>query len=168
MNATLALASAARIFFNFFRNGGTSVLLLLLLLSKWTCYRKHARAIRNITSFLLTASPEASFRFPPLLQPLSFPWNSSLWRRSVLLIQCFMPINECRGSERIAPWVAIFLNKARDLKKLCSPGAWITFHYSASQYNFPMARQGTSSQYQYCYLDLVIWYYLSAQPIQYK
>ena len=29
-------------------------------------------------------------------------------------------------------------------------------------------RQGTSSQYQYCYLDLVIWYYLSAQPIQYK
>ena len=27
-------------------------------------------------------------------------------------------------------------------------------------------RQGTSSQYQYCYLDLVIWY-LSAQPIQY-
>ena len=27
-------------------------------------------------------------------------------------------------------------------------------------------RQGTSSQYQYCYLDLVIWYYLSAQPIQ--
>ena len=36
-----------------------------------------------------------------------------------------------------------------------------------------VARQGTSSQYQYCYLDLVIWYfttihYLSAQPIQYK
>ena len=61
--------------------------------------------------------------------------------------------------ERIAPWVAIFLNKARNLKKLCSPGAWITFHYSASQYNFPMARQGTSSQYQYCYLDLVIWYW---------
>ena len=29
-------------------------------------------------------------------------------------------------------------------------------------------RQGTSSQYQYCYLDQVIWYYLSAQPIQYK
>ena len=29
-------------------------------------------------------------------------------------------------------------------------------------------RQGTLSQYQYCYLDLVIWYYLSAQPIQYK
>ena len=29
-------------------------------------------------------------------------------------------------------------------------------------------RQGTSSQYQYCYLDLVIWYYLSAQLIQYK
>ena len=29
-------------------------------------------------------------------------------------------------------------------------------------------RQDTSSQYQYCYLDLVIWYYLSAQPIQYK
>ena len=31
-----------------------------------------------------------------------------------------------------------------------------------------MVRQGTSSQYQYCYLDLVIWYYLSAQPIQCK
>ena len=30
------------------------------------------------------------------------------------------------------------------------------------------SRQGTSSQYQYCYLDLVIWYCLSAQPIQYK
>ena len=29
-------------------------------------------------------------------------------------------------------------------------------------------RQGTSPQYQYCYLDLVIWYchYLSVQPIQ--
>ena len=30
------------------------------------------------------------------------------------------------------------------------------------------SRQGTSSQYQYCYLDFVIWYCLSAQPIQYK
>ena len=29
-------------------------------------------------------------------------------------------------------------------------------------------RQGTSPQYQYCYLDFVIWYYLSAQPIPYK
>ena len=29
-------------------------------------------------------------------------------------------------------------------------------------------RQGTSSQYQYCYLDLIIGYYLSAQPIPYK
>ena len=53
---------------------------------------KHASASRNITSFLLTASPEASFRFPPLLQPLSFPWNSSLWRRSVPKIQSFRPI----------------------------------------------------------------------------
>ena len=32
------------------------------------------------------------------------------------------------------------------------------------------ARQGTSPQYQYCYLDLVIWYchYLSVQPTSYK
>ena len=29
-------------------------------------------------------------------------------------------------------------------------------------------RQGTKSPHQYCYLDLVIWYYLLAQPIQYK
>ena len=26
-------------------------------------------------------------------------------------------------------------------------------------------RKGTSTQYQWCYLDLVIWFYLSAQPI---
>ena len=31
-----------------------------------------------------------------------------------------------------------------------------------------LCRQGTSFQYQYCYLDLVIWYYLAAQPIIFK
>ena len=47
-------------------------------------------------------------------------------------------------------------------------GMVTTKHPTNPHASLLLTRQGTSSQYQYCYLYLVIWYYFSAQPIQYK
>ena len=54
------------------------------------------------------------------------------------------------------------LDDAIDSDSAVAPVAMFAKSYSGGD------RQDTLSQYQYCYLDLVIWYYLSAQLIQYK